>query len=186
MTLNLQGELADIQSAVSQMNQNSQPTNKYVYNDLKKFGICHDAINLGALSGSFQSGLFNASAPSRALPPTISTTNITPQAGPTAAIAPAGTQVPVTGGAPAGAQVPVTGGAPGVFPGAPILEAPSPTLSPGMAIPPGLPIPPGASGVTAIPPGFTLPPGSVQIAPGLAILPPGTIPSPAAAPRSTP
>lgn len=205
--LHMQRQLADMQSTVAQMNQIRQPSNTYVHNDFEKFEIILDSINLESLSGTMQIGLFNGSAPASALPPTITTTNITPQGSQAGAQAPALGTAPITDITPA----PDVSPAPGITqtPG----ESPVPgeeeflgSLLPGsgvqqgISIPPGLPLPPGATispqtvptspgpqplsvvipaGATFIPPGMTLPPGSVEIAPGIAVLPPGTMPIPA-------
>ncbi|MFC5652518.1 hypothetical protein ACFPYJ_26045 [Paenibacillus solisilvae] len=201
--LHLQRQLTDIQSAVAQMNQNRQPSNTYVHNDFDKFEIFLDSISVQTLSGSLQIGLFNGSAATGALPPVVTTTNITSP--PHAQTAPGGTQAAPAGGTQVPAQVPDSGAAPAapeptetlpageedfvgnLIPGSPIPQ--------GFSIPPGLPLPPGSSigtgiipfstgeespssalpaGVTVVPPGMSLPPGAVEIGPGLAVLPPGT------------
>jgi hypothetical protein len=207
MLLHMQRQLADMQSTVAYMNQTRQPSNTYVHNDFEKFEIILDSINLETLSGTMQIGLFNGSAPTSALPPIITSTNITPQG------SQAGAQAPAPGTAPGSDTTPSPGISP--TPGA----APTPGISPSpgeedflgsllpgsgvpqdVSIPPGLPLPPGATlspgtmpaspgpeplslvlppGATLIPPGMSLPPGSVEIAPGIAVLPPGTMPIPA-------
>ncbi|MDQ8739143.1 hypothetical protein [Paenibacillus sp. LHD-38] len=203
--LHMQRQLADMQSVVTHMSQNRQPSNTYIHNEFEKFEIFLDAIDLETLSGSMQIGLFNGSAPTSALPPTITTTNITAQG------SQAGAQAPALSPHPGIAPVPDITPAPGVTPtpgAAPVPGEefnlgsllPGSGIPQGISIPPGLPLPSGATltpetlptfpapepasviippGATFIPPGMTAPPGSVEIAPGIAVLPPGTMPIPA-------
>lgn len=195
MLLHMQRQLADMQSTVAYMNQSRQPSNTYVHNDFEKFEIILDSINLETLSGTMQIGLFNGSAPTSALPPIITSTNITPQGSQAGALAPPSGITPSPGAAPTPGISPSSGEEDflgSLLPGSGVPQD--------VSIPPGLPLPPGATlspgtmptspgpeplslvlppGATLIPPGMTLPPGSVEIAPGIAVLPPGTMPIPA-------
>jgi hypothetical protein len=188
----LQRQLARLSDKIELIEQ--QPRNNYIHNDMKfeRLEICMDSIDIDALSGTMQIGLFNygmvPAQPGAGPSPNVQTIAPAPAAASagSAPVSTAGSAAPEAGvgdgAAPtgAGAGSAVGSAATGSGVGAGIGTGTQFPFSP-----PEVPVPPTISteeippGATFIPPGMTLPPGSVEIAPNIAILPPGENPIPA-------